>query len=527
MKNWTIGKRIIIGGGILLVLLLIVSGVAVSSLFSLETFAGARMRDDAIPGIVNIGMMSSNSLRSQICILAAGNATDPAVRAENISRLEELSVNVATAMKAYEAAINDNDDRRNFEDLRQKRTAYIAARQDYLGLLKAGKQAEADAVLNGKFEQTWAPYREQMLKMLMWNQDYSTRLSNDMVATAHGAALTAITISAISVFVALAIGWVIIRGTNRALNQIVATLNDASSQVASAAGQVSAASQSLAEGSSEQAASLEETSASLEEIGSMTKRNADSAENARSIANETSQATETGTAQMGQMIAAMGAIKSSSDNIAKIIKTIDEIAFQTNILALNAAVEAARAGEAGAGFAVVADEVRALAQRAAQAAKETAEKIDDSIAKSGHGVEISGKVAEGLRLITEKTRQVNTLVVEIAGASKEQSQGLTQVSTAVSQMDKVTQDNAAGAEETAAAAEELNAQSAALLDSVGDLIRLVGGARARSGAARSAARPVPIKFNAAPAGRSSAPRERQPANAGGDHGGDDEFFKNT
>ena len=207
----------------------------------------------------------------------------------------------------------------------------------------------------------------------------------------------------------------------------------------------------------------------------MTRLNATGAENARRISHETNGATEAGARQMREMVQAMTAIKGSSDNIAKIIKTIDEIAFQTNILALNAAVEAARAGEAGAGFAVVADEVRSLAQRAAQAAKETAASIDDSIAKSGHGVTISAKVAEGLKDITDKTRQVNELVVGIAGASKEQTQGLSQIGIAMSGMDKVTQGNAASAEETAAAAEELNAQAAALLESVGDLMRLVGG----------------------------------------------------
>jgi methyl-accepting chemotaxis protein len=269
------------------------------------------------------------------------------------------------------------------------------------------------------------------------------------------------------------VGW-IVSGASRVLRQVTTNLNSAAAQISSAAGQVSASSQTLADGASQQAASLEETSASLEEIGSMTKRNAESAENARSISNETSQSTEAGRQQMGEMVEAMNAIKTSSDNIAKIIKTIDEIAFQTNILALNAAVEAARAGEAGAGFAVVADEVRALAQRAAQAARETADKIDDSIAKSSHGVEISAKLADGLNQITAKTHNVNTLVIEIATASMEQSQGLGQIGTAVTQLDKVTQTNASSAEETASASEQLKAQAAMLLESVGDLLRLVG-----------------------------------------------------
>lgn len=259
------------------------------------------------------------------------------------------------------------------------------------------------------------------------------------------------------------------------IHAVADNLTEGAWQIASAARQFAQTSTLLAEGSSEQAASIEETSASLEEIASMTRRNAESADTARNLSKQTKSAADTGYADMGDMTRAMDAIKSSSEDISKIIRTIDEIALQTNILALNAAVEAARAGEAGAGFAVVADEVRSLAQRCAQSARETAEKIEASVSRSEQGVRISGKVAESLEQIVSKAREVDSLVDEIGNASKEQSQGISQVNSAVTQMEKVTQTNASGAEQSAAAAEELGAQADSLHQAVLALRRLVDG----------------------------------------------------
>ena len=278
-------------------------------------------------------------------------------------------------------------------------------------------------------------------------------------------------------FAVLAVLLVTLNSTRvrHALSALAQTLGEVSHSLIDSAGQVSSSSQSLAEGASEQAASLEETSSSLEEMASMTKRNAENAQKANELAKQARAAADKGTSDMQQMNSAMEAIKVSSDDIAKIIKTIDEIAFQTNILALNAAVEAARAGEAGMGFAVVADEVRNLAQRSAQAAKETAGKIEGAITKTAQGVGISKQVAETLIEIATKARQVDELVAEVANASREQTQGITQVNSAVGQMDKVTQSNAANAEESAAAAEELNAKAETMKQSVGELLQLVGG----------------------------------------------------
>ncbi len=261
----------------------------------------------------------------------------------------------------------------------------------------------------------------------------------------------------------------------RPLKQVAEALNAEAEQVGNAATQLSAQSQSLAEGASEQAASLEETSASLEQLAATTKNNADHARQAKDIASATHQAAKQGVAIMQQMDAAMSAIRAAGDDISKIIKTIDEIAFQTNILALNAAVEAARAGEAGAGFSVVAEEVRALAHRSATAAKETSTKIASSLGRTAEGVDLNAKVAAVLDDIVTRARKFDELAAAVASASHEQGRGVSQLNGAVGQMDKVTQSNAANAEESAAAAEELNGQAASMKQSVAALLKLVGG----------------------------------------------------
>jgi len=475
MNNWTIGKRIIANNLILIALLLTVGTVAYLSLGRLEKFATARLRDDAIPGIVYSSEMTQFALRGYIRTLVAANATDPAKRDQCLAEAEENLAKVSVAITNYEGSITSQEDRQNFEELKQKRAGYRETREAFLALVKAGKRTEAGTFETEKLDPAFAVSRDQMVKMLKWNQDVAVKVTSDMIQTSRSATLLATVISGMSVLLAIAIGWVIIRNINRVLKGVSNSLSDSSNQVVSASSQVSAASQTLAEGSSEQASSLEETSSSLEEMSSMTKRNSENARKANDLAKEARAAADKGVGDMHTMGAAMEAIKVSSDDIAKIIKTIDEIAFQTNILALNAAVEAARAGEAGMGFAVVADEVRNLAQRCAQAAKETSGKIEGAISKSGQGVEITLKVAATLNEIVTKVRQVDELVTEVAGASREQTDGIAQINGAVGQMDKVTQSNAATAEESAAAAEELNAQAEIMKQSVAELLQLVGG----------------------------------------------------
>lgn len=292
--------------------------------------------------------------------------------------------------------------------------------------------------------------------------------------SAHRVLIRTILAMAAAIMALLIVGWIMRAGISSGLQRIAEALGSASENVSAGARQIAEASQSLATGASEQAASLEETSASLEEMSSMTQRNALDARNAKGLAEDARSAAETGATDMSEMTTAMDEIKVASDNIAKSLKTIDEIAFQTNLLALNAAVEAARAGQQGLGFAVVANEVRTLAQRSADAARENAARITDCVLKSQRGVELSAKVASGLTGIVDKARKVDELVGQIASASEEQSRGIGEVNTAVAQMDKVTQSNAASSEESAAASEELQAQANALSAAVGDLLKIAG-----------------------------------------------------
>ena len=263
----------------------------------------------------------------------------------------------------------------------------------------------------------------------------------------------------------------IVAGIKKVANVMI----DGTGQIVAASGQVSSASQSLAEGASEQASSIEETSSSLEELASMTKQNADNAQESNSLTKEAGDNLTEINKKMEQLTTAVDDIDRNSSETQKIIKTIDEIAFQTNLLALNAAVEAARAGEAGAGFAVVAEEVRNLALRSAEAAKNTNELIGNTVKSVKEGARLSAETNEAFKKNAVIVRKTGELVSEVAAASQEQAQGIEQINKAVSEMDKVTQSNAANAEEFAAASEEMNAQAEGMKNVVGDLIAMVEG----------------------------------------------------
>ncbi len=294
-------------------------------------------------------------------------------------------------------------------------------------------------------------------------------------AVASQMATLAMIATGVALLLAAIAAYFITRSITKPLNRIISGLNEGADQVNDAAAQVSGASQRLAEGASEQASSLEETSSALEQMAAMTRTNAENAKEANNLSGQARDAAQSGDRTMDRLNNAMSAITDSSGQISKIIKVIEEIAFQTNLLALNAAVEAARAGEHGKGFAVVADEVRNLAQRAAQAARETTGLIEASTTKAKEGTAVADEVGQALGAIVGDVTKVTDLIDGITRASEEQAQGVDQVNTAVSQMDRVTQQNAAGAEESASAAEELSAQAQTVKGIVEELSALVSG----------------------------------------------------
>ncbi len=323
-----------------------------------------------------------------------------------------------------------------------------------------------DALVNGEIQKS----KEQMKKEIGAFQETADKSFRNALMGQIGVTLGVVL--ALIVTISLCLRIIAIKP----LNRIIKGLQEASEQVAAAAGQVSSFSQDMAQGASEQASGIEETSATLEEISSMTRQNAENAAQVNQImTKESAENFDKIKAQMDRMKTAIASTVESSQETAKIIKTIDEIAFQTNLLALNAAVEAARAGEAGAGFAVVADEVRNLAMRAAEAAKTTSELIENSGAKIEETSQLNARMVEFMEQNSATAERVTVLVGEIAAASREQAQGIEQVNLAVTEMESVTQSSAAGAEESASASEEMSAQAEEMQAFVMNLAAIVGG----------------------------------------------------
>jgi len=499
----TVGKKMMLSVGAMLVLML---GFAASSLYS----------------IANLGReLEGSSLGSGKRLDIAGALAKDTAEMLSFERGVLLRVTMKDLAKAegYQNSFNDHAKLVTAE-IAEIRPLLITERgRKDLDTLASGLSSWMpaheqvwQAARSGQIEGALKIYDEQTLPVAKAMQSAVDDLKevqrgNMLASVANGRSAVSssrwIAIFLTALFVVVGIVVVsIVRSMSKTLVHMASELSEGSSQISSAASQVASSSQALAQGASEQAASLEETSASTTEITSMTRKNAENSKSAADVMATVDREVKEGNQTLDQMVVSMQQINASSDKIAKIIKVIDEIAFQTNILALNAAVEAARAGEAGMGFAVVADEVRNLAQRSAQAAKDTSALIEESIATSRDGSTKLEQVAGVIRAITESATQVKTLVDEVNMGSQEQARGIDQIAKAVAQMDQVTQTTASSAEESASASEELSAQAQALNQIVSELGTLVGGGEQSASAGAPTARKYSPSSSSPAVGRS-------------------------
>jgi methyl-accepting chemotaxis protein/methyl-accepting chemotaxis protein-1 (serine sensor receptor) len=461
---------------------------------SYDHTAGTTSREIALAGIINTAKSDMDA--AQQGVIAVTYTKDRSNAADARELFRRSSAEMEQALTELRPILVTDRGKEVVSRIESRLVAWKQAFSELTRLADAGDPGGASRTLAEKaYPIYFAVGRDsselsQMVNQLL--QSDRQRAESDF-ATVRWTIILLIVIGA----VAAAVSVLVVRSATSQLRQLATEMLEGSRQVAAASGQVASSSQSLAQGASEQAATLEETSSSTKEIAAITRKNAENTRSVAGIMTEATQVVGGANRNLEQMVQSMKEIKNSSEKISKIIRVIDEIAFQTNILALNAAVEAARAGEAGMGFAVVADEVRNLAHRSAQAAKDTALLIEESIGKSNEGGRKLDEVAGSIRQITDQSAGIKTLVDEIEVGSGEQERGIEQIAGAVGQMEQVTQRSAASAEESAAASQELAAQAQTLYTVVERLRALAGAGggypppACRRATAATPANPVP------------------------------------
>ena len=475
-SQMTIVKKLLLSSGAAAMITLVVGGVALYSLgaigSSMKRVTEFHARKQLLAAEIENAASEAMSLQRgmQLRTMLDDTATAAGYQQELNTVLSELRSNI----DAFRPLIETSEGRTIIETLDTSRETI---ERDVAECNRLVQSAQVDKALD-YFLKTSVPHLKDLNKAagdLVHRQNQLMSAAGKEAESTVSRSQWAVGILLIAAMVIGSLTGLVSLHISRDLRKAIADLAHGSQQTAHAASQVSSASQSLAQGASEQAASLEETSASAEEINSMVRRNGDNSRTAAELVTKSAQQVASANEALEHTVTAMSEINAQSAKISRIIKVIDEIAFQTNILALNAAVEAARAGEAGQGFSVVADEVRSLAQRCAQAAKDTEALIQESVAKATAGQSKVDEVAAAIEQITAQSTEVKVLVDEVHAGSDEQIRGVSEISKAIQQMEQVTQRNAASAEESASAAEELNGQAELVRNVVHQLSAMVGG----------------------------------------------------
>ncbi len=476
-RSLTLGKRVAIVAGVPLLFLVAIAFFSTWQMSRIDD-AYSRLIDDEMEKANALEGLNVRSVLAQVRAAEMVIETDETAMSGILEQITDLRAKNDEDLELVKRLVKDATEATLAAEVGERIRDYRVKSAPMIELALQNKNAEAFALFRKDVKPSAQLLRdavgalnEHVEKSASKRSRELTESTNNTLAVTLGAGLAA--------FIAAAgISFWQIRSLVGQVGSLAQSVTQSAEQTAAAAGQVSSASQHLAEGASEQASSLEETSSSLEEMASMTHQNSKSASEANTLMQETSHVVDEATAAMRTLTEQMTQIADSSAQTQKIIKTIDEIAFQTNILALNAAVEAARAGEVGAGFAVVADEVRNLAQRAAEAARNTASLIEGSVAQIHNGNELVARASEAFARVEASAKRASGLVHEIASASNEQSKGIDQINRAVAEMDKVTQQTASNAEESASAAEEMNAQAEQMQEHAANLMALIkAGAR--------------------------------------------------